>query len=198
MIPSPSFEQLLGTVRAGDTNEIGAIVVRRFGAQLVALSASHLSQRLQPRVDAEDVVQSIFKTFFRQLGDEQLELNDWDSLWGLLAQAAMWRICRYAKHHLAQKRSLAQETSLAPEGPPEARMLNREPNAADVLVADELQQQLLAGLKEQHRPIVVRILDGATHEAIATELRTSISTVERVHRRAKEVLRGILETDEHA
>lgn len=189
MSTSPSFQRLVSRIEQGDAQDAAESIVERFAARLAALAAQKMNQRLQKRVGPEDVVQSVFATFFRRVDNGQLELRDWDSLWGLLARITVWRICRYAEHHGAAQRSLKREVPLEED----LRALDREPRAEDVLMAEELHEQLTNGLSERYRPIAMQILDGVTHETIAAKLNTSISTVERVHRRARECLTRLLE-----
>ena len=192
MPASPSFQRLLSRIRQGDSQPAAELIVQRFAARLAALAARKMSQRLQQRIAPEDVVQSVFATFFRQVDGGQLELRDWESLWGLLARVAVWRIYRQVGRHTSERRAMQRETPLEED----VRVLDREPAAADVLVAEELHEQLMNGLSEKYRPIAQHILDGATHEAIARELDTSLSTVERVHRRARERLAVLLVAEE--
>ena len=188
MPDSPSFDRLLSGVRKGDVDGAGEIIVRRFAARLAALAAAKVGERLGRRIDAEDVVQSVFRTFFRRLDDGLMELRDWESLWGLLTRISVCRICRHAEHNAAARRNQGRETDLADD----IQAFDREPRAEEVSIAEELRDRLIAEMTEKHRAIVLRILDGATHEAIAKELATSIATVERVHRGARERLSKLL------
>lgn len=188
MSDSPSFERLLSGIRNGDIDGAGEVVVRRFAGRLVALAAVKISPRLRRRVEAEDVAQSVFQTFFRRLDDGRIEVRDWTSLWCLLARIAVCRICRHADRNAAARRSQALEEELTPDVP----AFDREPDAAEVLMAEELHGRVVADTPEKYRDIVARLLEGATHEEIARELGTSISTVERVHRRLRERLAAML------
>ena len=188
MSESSSFDRMLSGVRQGDADRIGEMIVRRFAARLVVLVAGKISERLRRRVEAEDVVQSVFRTFFRRLDDGLMELRDWESLWGLLARIAVCRICRHAESNAAARRSQDRETDLTPD----VQAFDREPGAEQVLIAEELHRCLVAEMLEKYRPIVQQLLEGMTHEEIARELGTSISTVERVHRQVRERLTALL------
>lgn len=189
---TPSFRLLIDRLQQGRPGHFAETVVERFTARLAALTAKKMTARLQQRVAPEDVIQSVFATFFRRMGDGQFELRDWDSLWSLLARIAVWRICKHSEYHGAARRAINKEVSLEPG----LDLLQREPSPNDVLVAEELQKQLLESLAERYRPIVLQILGGATHEAIVEDLHTSLSTVERVHRRARETLLALLASEE--
>ena len=188
MSESPSFDRLLSGVRKGDADGTGAIIVRQFEARLAALAAAKIGARLGRRDGADDVVQEVYRTFFRRLDGGLIELRDWDSLWSLLARITVCRVRRQAERNAAARRSQDRETDLADDVP----AIDRAPRAEEVSIAEELRDRLIAEMPEKHRAIVLRILDGATHEAIAKELATSIATVERVHRRARERLSELL------
>ena len=188
MADTHSFSNLLKRLNAGDKHNVAEVIVQRFASRLGALAARKMSQRLQQRLSPDDIVQSVFATFFRRVEDGQLEIRDWDSLWGLLAQITVWRICRHVEHYQAGRRNSERETPLLDD----EQAFDREPRAEDLLMAAELCEQLVSEMAAKYRPIVQGILDGQTHEIIAKELNTSLSTVERVHRRAKERLTQIL------
>ena len=57
--------ELLPQLLGGDP-EAARAVFDRYSARLVRLADQHLSRKLAGRVDGEDVVQSVFRTFFRR------------------------------------------------------------------------------------------------------------------------------------
>src|SRR5687768_8087141 len=71
-------------LRSGE-DEAARELLDRYSAQLVALARRRLGARLALKVDADDVLQSVFRTFFRRLGVGHLVLRDWASLTGLLS-----------------------------------------------------------------------------------------------------------------
>jgi RNA polymerase sigma-70 factor (ECF subfamily) len=194
-MPSESFRRLASCLARGETNDAAELVVERFASRLAGLAARGMSRGLQQRVDPEDVVQSVFATFFRQHHAGKIELRDWESLRGYLAQVAVWRVRRYARRDAAGRRDAGRAAPLA-----EADAFDREPGPEDVRIAEELREHLLANLKARHpdkyHRIAARILEGAGHAAIAREFDTSITTVERVHARAREFLAKLLADEE--
>jgi RNA polymerase sigma factor (sigma-70 family) len=192
MSATPSFRNLLASLRQGESQRAAELIVERFAARLAALSARKMGPKLRQRVDPEDISQSVFATFFRRLDDGRVDIRDWESLWGLLAQVAVCRICRHAERHRAARRSQEMEIALDDV----LERFDREPKADDVLVAEELRRQLVDNLAEKYRPIAAMILEGESHESISRACETSISTVERVHRRAREYLADLLNAEE--
>src|SRR5262249_37984573 len=83
MAQTPSFDDLLAQLRRRD-DAPGAEVFHRFRSRLLGLARKHLDTRVRPKVDPDDVVQSVFQTVFRRLAEGQFELDGWDGLWGLL------------------------------------------------------------------------------------------------------------------
>jgi RNA polymerase sigma-70 factor (ECF subfamily) len=88
-----SFAELLARLRAGD-DAAGHEVFRRFAHQLVALAHGRISTALRHKVDPEDVVQSAFKSFFRRFSEGDMEVVNWNSLWGLLTLITVRKRCR--------------------------------------------------------------------------------------------------------
>src|SRR5258708_18737783 len=95
MSSQDSFLSVRAHLERGD--EAGAQqVFHRFANQLIAQAARRLSGRLKQKVDPEDVVQSVFKTFFRRQSEGQFALENWESLWGLLLQITLRKCSRCA------------------------------------------------------------------------------------------------------
>jgi hypothetical protein len=57
------------------------------------LARTHLDGKLRQKVDPEDVVQSVYKSFFRRLEADQVEMIDWDSLWYLVCERTTGETC---------------------------------------------------------------------------------------------------------
>ena len=83
MSDTESVQELLKCWRAGDPAAAEAIH-RRYAQRLCALVEPRIGDQLRRRVDAEDIVQSVFRTFFRRVGDGQFHIDHTSSLWHLL------------------------------------------------------------------------------------------------------------------
>ena len=100
MASDPSFSDLMARLRCGD-NEAAKRVFHRFAGQLVGLARRRLHAKIRSKVDPEDILQSVFRSFFRhQAAGEFPYLESWDELWGLLFTMTV-RKCR-AKWRLYQ------------------------------------------------------------------------------------------------
>src|ERR1700722_4305434 len=65
MAADDSFGLLMGGLQGGDAEAAGALF-HRFAQRLIALARQRLEPRLRSKVDPEDILQSVFKSFFRR------------------------------------------------------------------------------------------------------------------------------------
>jgi RNA polymerase sigma-70 factor (ECF subfamily) len=97
---------LLRRFRSGEQGAATALY-RRYAKRIEALAKARTSPTLAPRLDADDVVQSVFRTFFRRASEGQYEAPDGAELWNLLQVISMNKIRLQANHHRAAKRNVA-------------------------------------------------------------------------------------------
>ncbi len=155
-------------------------VVERYTYRLLALARKQLPARVRTRLDAEDVVQSVYRTFFRRLNEGEFAFDDSHDLWQLLAAITFRKARNAVKFHHRQRRDVRRDQPLQPPGADsrEAELPDPGDTDLDFLVASL--EELLAGLPESHREIVVARLEGQTLEEIARRVRRTRQTVARV------------------
>jgi RNA polymerase sigma-70 factor (ECF subfamily) len=178
-----SFDELIEQLRKSD-DAAADRVFRRFQGQLINLASKHLEPRLRPKVDAEDVVQSVFRTVFRRLADGQFELEGWDSLWGLLTRITVRKCHKWHEHFHNKGRDVNREVA-SPAAPSGADFgwdpADRKPTPAEAAALAETVQELLRGLNEREQQIVTLRLQGYNLSEIAKQVRCTF-------RKAKEVV----------
>ena len=64
MPQSESFDDVMGRLRAGDQSAAATEIFQRFARRLIGLARTRLDDRVRSKVDAEDVLQSVFRSFF--------------------------------------------------------------------------------------------------------------------------------------
>src|SRR5215471_2614376 len=147
---SDSFAAFLAGLHQGD-DAAARELFGRFTHQLVALALRYIDAGLRPKVDPEDVVQSAYKSFFLRYGGGNLEVVNWNSLWGLLTLITVRKCAERAAYHRAERRDAARE--IAPPGSAEAapwmEPLGREPTPLEAAMLSETVEHLLAGLDEE-------------------------------------------------
>jgi RNA polymerase sigma-70 factor (ECF subfamily) len=171
----------------------------RFTHRLVALARSRLDQRLTAKVDAEDVVQSVYKSFFWRCQDGQFDLASWNSLWGLLVRITVRKCLKQQDLYLAGRRHVGREV------PPPAETSGtggawdgyaREPDPAQAAALVETVEQLMDGLDPQQQEMFSLRLQGYTVPEISQQTARSERTVERLLERIRHRIQR-LEAPEH-
>ena len=175
---SNSFAEFLARLHNGE-DAAAQELFGRFTHQLVALAVRHVDAGLRHKVDAEDVVQSAYKSFFLRYGPGNLELVNWNSLWGLLTLITVRKCAERATYHRAERRNAAREVASPRENEsaPWPEPFGREPTPLEAAVLSETVGQLLAGLDEDERPILELSLQGYTTREISERLGRAERTV---------------------
>ena len=173
-----SFADFLTRLHRGD-DAAAQELFGRFAHQLIALALRHIDAGLRHKVDPEDVVQSVYKSFFFRYGAGTLEVVNWGSLWGLLTLITVRKCAERAAYHRAACRDAAREVSppRGDEAAPWPEPLGREPTPLEAAVLTETVEQLLAGLDEEERPILELSLQGYTTREISERLGRAERTV---------------------
>ncbi len=188
-----SFALLMGRLRSGEDAAAREVFVR-FAARLAGLARRHLDARLAVKVDPEDVVQSAYKSFFlRQRGGE-LDVGNWDGLWGVLTLITLRKCADRAAYYRAGKRDVAREIAGGASG-------DSSPSVADLAIDREPQPDEAAGLAETVEALF-RSIDDSDERAIlelslqgysTTEISEKLGRAERSVRRLRERVRKRLE-----
>jgi RNA polymerase sigma-70 factor (ECF subfamily) len=188
-----SFADVLRRLETGD-DRAASLVVRRFAQRLVALARSRLDTVLRRKVEPEDLVQSVFRTFFHRCLDGHFDLGSWQDLWSLLAVITVRKCVNKAEYLRAECRDPARENA----GPPAARgaagwdVVDREPTPPEAAMLAETVTELLRGLEPADREVVELTLHGYTVIEIAERLGRAERTVWRVRGRLRRRLQRLL------
>ncbi len=179
-----SVAQVLARLRAGD-EQAAARLFQRYAQRLIALARCHLDARLRAKEDPEDVVQSVYKSFFVRLESGQFDIGTWDDLWSLLTVITLCKCADRIDYFRAQRRDAACEAPAA-NGWWEA--IDREPTPEEAAVLAETVQQVLADLRVEDRPVIELSLQGYTPQEISDRVGRTERTVQRLRKRIKQRL----------
>jgi RNA polymerase sigma-70 factor (ECF subfamily) len=189
MTDSESLE-LVQRARQGDATAEAALF-ERYVSRLLQLSQARISSKLGRRVDGEDIVQSVYRSFFVHLREGRFDFQASGDLWRLLAAMAIRKVNRQVQRHSAEKRAMRTEESVAER--PDATRLSPEEIARDpppevvVELVDEL-EHLFSTRPPEHRRIVELRLQGHSIPEIARTVNCSERTVHRVLAECKKQL----------
>jgi RNA polymerase sigma-70 factor (ECF subfamily) len=183
-----SFDAFVRRLGAGDSGAAVA-VVERFAQRLIGLAAGRLGPLLRPKAEPEDVVQSVFRSFFSRQREGQFDLQGWDSLWDVLVVITLRKCCNRVEYFQAACRDVRREVPLAAaEAAPLPAIADREPTPEEAVVLAETVEQLLQGFRERERAIVALTLQGFAVAEVSAQLGCSERKVYRVLERVREEL----------
>ena len=178
---------LLERFRHGDDLAAEAIFSRYF-ERLTALARSRLSPRLASRTDHEDIVLSVYRSFFVGVRAGRFALIRGGDLWRLLASITRHKLLRQLRYQRADCRSVEIELPL--DQVDEGRIPGRQDEATpeDALaLADEL-EYVFSRLNHLGRRVLELRLQGAQLSEIADETGRSERTVRRTLAQIRELL----------
>ncbi len=181
------FDALMERLRLGDP-EVAEHVFKEFGQRLINLARCRLGGNFRSKVDPEDIMQSVFKSFFRRQADNPFVLESWENLGSLLTVLTL-RKCGFRNSYFrAQCRDVKRE--LAPRATTDDVRANweaiaREPTPLEVAVFNETVSDLLRDLSPRDRAIVERSLQGLSVQEVSAEVNFTERTVQRVLARTK-------------
>src|SRR5262249_3144310 len=153
------------------------LLFARYAARLTQVAEQHLSRKLAAREGGEDVVQSVFRTFFRRSAEGQFQIDTSAQVWRLLVKITLQKVRTRSRYHATKKRSAAAE--LTPQDDSwVAEALGREAEpAAWGLVA--LVEALVQGVPPLYCRVLELRLQGLVPADVARELNISRNRVYR-------------------
>ena len=173
-------ESLVRRFQSGQP-EAAEALFRRYADRLRAIARASMSPALAARVESDDIVQSVFRRFFRAAGQGRYRMPTGQDLGSLLVAIMRNRVKSEEVFHRAAKRDI--RNTVGGEG------LDRIPDpprgAADDVGEALAMGEILARLPQQHRDVVSQRLDGFEVAEIAERLGRSKRTVERILHEAR-------------
>jgi RNA polymerase sigma factor (sigma-70 family) len=185
---------LLALLKSASDTEVSedaaAQFYERYMEKLMSLVDRNLAARFSSRVDPEDVVQSIFRSWFAGAKDGRIKPSSKDEVWKLLSVVALNKVRNKVKFHDRQRRAVARTDS-------GSELLNSVPEPTQEDAAAFLDLVEVAGnrLDERSRRTLELILEGKTVEEIGRELGRSTKSVARYKSEIGKVLQGLLDDD---
>lgn len=180
-----SDQSLIAQFRSGD-NDAATALYLRYARRLNDLATRSCSRRLASRVSPEDIVQSVFRTFFRRAARGAYAAPRGDDLWKLLLVMALNKVRAAGAFHRAARRDVTATLGGDALAHVDARGASRDAAALDTLsmVIDEV----LAKLPASHRIIVEMRVRGHEIQEIADHAGRAKRSVERVLQEFRKML----------
>jgi RNA polymerase sigma-70 factor (ECF subfamily) len=187
-----SDRSLLRRLRSGQPDAATELYLR-YAERLEALAAGQCAADLSPRLDPEDIVQSVFRTFFRRVAGGQYDVPEGEELWQLFLVIALHKIRSTATFHRAAKRDVRVTVTGLPESLAGRPLAAPDETARTTLclVIDEL----LDSLPETMRAIVELRIEGHEVEEIVRRTKRARRSVERALQEFRTRLSDLIRED---
>jgi RNA polymerase sigma-70 factor (ECF subfamily) len=184
---SPSDHSLLERYRRGSQDAATELYLR-YADRLRALARGQLSPALARRLDLDDIVQSVFGSFFRRAGSGYYDVPVGEELWRLFLVIALHKIRNQGAYHRAARRDVRREGGGDAHDP--ALALAAQGDEAAYAFLQLVIDEALGRLPAQHRQMVELRIEGHEVAEIARRSGRSKRTVERILQEARARLGG--------
>ena len=157
-----------------------------YAEKLMALARRRISQRLASRLDPEDIVQSVFRTFFHRAREGEFSFHDQDDLAKLLVRITVHKTLRKVAFHKAEKRNAVRETGQGAESQAcWEELLDAEPSPDEAVTFLDQLENFLSQLQPMERQILEMRLQGYTNDEISEKLNIYDRKIRRVLERVR-------------
>lgn len=182
----PGDKTLLGHWKAGE-QDAATEFHGRYVEKLLSLIQKNLARRFSSRVDAEDVADSVLRTFFGAVADGRQQISPSDDVWKLLQTIALNKVRNHVKFHDAQKRSVRRTVS-----EPELVEQLGEPTEQEAVDITDLIESLVRSLDEPVAKTMEMLLAGNSVDEISEALKVSTRSVRRYREQIADQLKTAL------
>jgi RNA polymerase sigma-70 factor (ECF subfamily) len=190
MIGEMSDYRLLRRLREGERDAAASLYLR-YARRLTQLTRKQLSSGLASRVDPDDVVQSVFRTFFRRFERGDYDIPEGEELWKLLLVISLNKVRALGAYHRAGKRDISATVRIADQKQPSASAgEDQEFQALRLTIAE-----LLAELPPPQPEVITLRIEGHEVADIARRTGRSKRTIERVLQSFRQRLAAVIHED---
>lgn len=186
----PDDMALLSAFKAGSETAARELF-DKYCARLMGLARRRIGQRMTSRVDPEDVVQSVWRSFFVRAKNDEFSFHGADDLLKLLVRITVHKTLRQIAHHRAAKRDPGKEVAQGAHDDHLLALIAADEPAPEVEVTllDEL-EKFMGQLPEFDREVLGLKVQGYSPVEIAQKLGSYDRKVRRVLERIQATAEG--------
>jgi RNA polymerase sigma-70 factor (ECF subfamily) len=174
-------------------SDASTLLYLRYAKRLHALAESQSSGDLARRLDPEDIVQSVFRTFFRRAAAGRYAVPDGEEIWKLLLVIALNKLRSAGSHYRAAKRDVRRTAGgESYEVALENQAVGDETALAILRMVID---QLLADLPAAQQRMVQLRIEGHEVSEVAQKTNRSKRSVERVLQEFRTRLKSYVDED---
>jgi len=174
----------------GGDDEAARTIFDKYCERLLQMARKRIGQRLNSRLDAEDVLQSAFRTFFVHVKNEEFTFNTEDDLFKLLVRITVHKTLRQIAFHKAAKRDPSAEIGNSDSAYDQLQQVARQEPTPEAEL--ELIEQF-EGLMQKLTPFEQQVLELKVKGHSSSEIAEQLNSYERKIRRALEHVREVAE-----
>jgi RNA polymerase sigma-70 factor (ECF subfamily) len=189
--PEASDASLLSVFRKGNQDAATQLYLR-YAKRLRALVKEQCSSELSRRLEEDDIVQSVFRTFFSGAQQGLYKVPGGQDLWKLLLVISLNKIRAKGAYYSAAKRDARRTSSLDAVG---MGGEPAQPDAGEQAFFQLVIQEALEHLPPEYREIVQLRIEGYEVEEIAARSNRAKRTVERILQEARKRLGALLQIE---
>jgi RNA polymerase sigma-70 factor (ECF subfamily) len=189
--PEASDASLLSVFRKGNQDAATQLYLR-YAKRLRALVKEQCSSELSRRLEEDDIVQSVFRTFFSGAQQGLYRVPGGQDLWKLLLVISLNKIRAKGAYHSAAKRDARRTSSLEAVG---MGGEPAQPDGGEQAFFQLVVQEAMEHLPSEYREIVQLRIEGYEVEEIAARSSRAKRTVERILQEARKRLGALLQIE---
>jgi RNA polymerase sigma-70 factor, ECF subfamily len=184
----PSDRSLLQSIRHGN-QDAASVLYYRYAHRLRALVQAKRSSDLASRVDHEDIVQSVFKSFFRGVSRGSYDVPAGEELWQLFLVITLNKVRAKGVFHRAAKRDVRLTVG---DDEIDGSSIGLKSNHDAYLLLKMAVEEALDRLPAQHKLVTQLRMEGDEVAEIARKTGRSKRSVERILQECREKLSHLL------
>ena len=183
---------ILRNTQLGDGNAESKLH-QKFVGRLVRLASSRINARFRAKIEPEEIVQSVFVSFFRRHANGEFHFDDWNDLWALLVKITVRKCANKVDGFMSAKRNVNREVEgkVSNSRDSSINAIDSEPSPEEISIFNELLDQLLDNLTDLQQSVVVLRLQGFSNLEISEKIGRSERTVYRTLNDVREVFQDL-------
>ena len=199
--PDVDWERLIAGLQQGDADVLKSFYAE-YGPMLRTIADSRLAPGMRRRFDADDVIQSTFRTFFRRAQVGYFQFEDNQRLWNLLCAITLTKLREKARFHQRQSRGVGREVPVdssddsGDAGHGDSGLVAGGPTPDAAAEFADTFDMLVASLDEDERKLIDLKLQDQTNDEAAETLGLSERTVRRMLSRLQDKFEKLLQPDD--
>ena len=139
---SPELQAILQNIRSG-SGEAASELHKIFVDRLVRLASTRINRRFRAKIEPEEVVQSVFASFFRRHDQGEFSFDGWNDLWALLVRITICKCTNRISGFMTAKRNIRRELQGRADSANDSSLyaVSFEPTAEETVIFNETLDQ---------------------------------------------------------